>query len=136
AMCIVLATPNSIDDVSAPDVDGETFSYFTVTEGDGAWQIDFVTATLEASVHGSLRKGRFRVQVPHGSVRVEQPPGLYLIVLEPAGRDRNFPDLENFQAIEAYAIKDGKVCTFRALGEYTPTDGARYGFAAVNPPSS
>jgi hypothetical protein len=132
-MCIVLATLNEfriyVDD------DGTALDEALVIGGYG-WEIDNVTATTTTSIYGSRRKGSFLVQVARGSVRIEQPPDMYLIVLEPGPRHEHFRDMERFLAIEAYPIKEGKVCTFRALREYAPLDGARYSLLPVNPPSS
>jgi hypothetical protein len=128
AICIVLATPDTINDA----VENRTIAFVSSAY---SYEVDTIIATLTTSVLGSLKKGRsVRMLVLRGSVETDQPAEPYFFVLRRGGRFYDFEALE-FEALEAYPIKDGKVCTARPLGAYTTTGGNRFN-VPVNPPSS
>jgi hypothetical protein len=134
AIFIVLAVPDAVND-SGPS---RRRIVAMVTSGPQAtsYEVDVATATLTTPIYGSLRKGRFQVIVPRGAVRIDQPPESYLFILVHSSRDIDFPDMESFVALEAYPVKDGKVCTFRPLKAYAPAEGNPSRYDATNPPSA
>lgn len=126
--CLVLAKPETLNNTGPS---GRRLS--GILSSDGGSGVDVVTATLTNSLHGFVRSGRFRVLVPLGSVQLDSTSESYLFVLMPVSVDEDFPDMERFMAIESYAIRDGRVCTFRPLKDYA---SGRSSSQLVNPPAS
>jgi hypothetical protein len=108
SICIVLAIPETLKSSTGG---------ILVSEGGGGWTTDTITATVTTPILGSPNMKGFRVMVLHGSVQVDRPPESYLLVLRPF--EFEFKDhFGDFEALEAYPMKDGKVCTFRSLKDY------------------
>jgi hypothetical protein len=118
AICIVLATPDAINDSGNSQAGIPAGRHGTVLVSDCrsncSYEVDTITATITTPIRGSLEIGRsVRAMVLGGSVKIDQKPESYLLILWQANLE--FAD---YYAIEAYPLTGGKVCTFRSLKDY------------------
>lgn len=136
-ICIVLATPERLND---PDITGgHTLAIITTHECRGgscagptatSWETDTITVAVTANLLGSTKDASLSTLVSRGSVRVDRPPESYLLILRVARHQST-----TFEALEAYPVKDDRVCTFRPLKAYVHTGGERVNAEPVNPPA-
>jgi hypothetical protein len=117
-ICIVLATPETLN--------SRTHTVTIVESGcrpgpcnrpplPPPWEEDTITATVTTVVSGSLNEKEFRAHVLHGSVQIDQAPDSYLLIIRGPFK---IGGIAHYSALEAYPVKDGKVCTFLSLKDY------------------